>query len=339
MSSLLIFTLSIRNPLGGLREAGSGSDALSGRSAKILRFTYHEAFKAAADVIRLYMNTSCISWNHQTTQVRSRKGINTINLPRLTDGKGIGHNSRQTGPRPFPGAHVPGTTSRDEAGPVPRGQLIVLSPNVTEFAFCENFLTQMALLKPDVCLTFTHVMSERQVGQKSKIRSPMANVPKASKSTDVEMKDVAASESGSQKPKTNSKPKPGDEKWEEFRSKRNKKRAERKRLAKKKGKKSPYALYIDATGVNREGQEMKVPISLTEWRILLQQAMVTAMDDLCNMQASGITSPGEKLALAHHCFVERNNEPDGKPTSNKSPDTRFGHGAMFFDHQEAEIFM
>ncbi len=133
--------------------------------------------------------------------------------------------------------------------------------------------------------------------------------------------------------------KPGDPGWEEFRQKRNKRRAEQLCLQKKNGKRSPYALYIDASGVTTENAK-RIPISLAEWKHLLQDAVAQMALDMIEMEEEGVDSPGDTLYLAHQCFVEHvpKGTPKGTPMSNKPDDQRFGHGAMFFDTPEAEHF-
>jgi len=247
-----------------------------------------------------------------------------------------------------------------EAVRVPRGQLkasvlvsqdkgVVLDKGIQQMALC------ISGERPSRRNVKSHVMTDREVGRKSKIRSPLANVAKkqmAATTQDVEMTDIPSTSKGnSSKPngkkggkKSKSKPAkgkpiPGSEGWEKFKKKRNKRRAEKKKLNKKNGKKSPYALYVDASGASSDLAQ-KIKITLTEWRILLQQAMVQATDDLMQMSKDGLDSPGEKLALAHQCFVEHNRDhPEGVPTSSMSADQRYGHGALFFDDKEAEIFM
>ena len=139
--------------------------------------------------------------------------------------------------------------------------------------------------------------------------------------------------------KPKSKPKPGDPGWEAFRQKRNKKRAEQQRLKKKNGKRSPYCLYIDAAGLSAEAGK-RIPISLAEWKTLLQQAIVRMAEDMLEMREEGVEAPGDKLYMAHQCFVEHvpKDAPKGEPRSTKQDNERFGHGAMFFDTEEAERF-
>ncbi len=139
--------------------------------------------------------------------------------------------------------------------------------------------------------------------------------------------------------KPKSKPKPGDPGWEAFRQKRNKRRAEAIRLKKKNGRRCPYALYIDASGVSTEVAK-RIPLALSEWKLLLQQAIVQMAEDMLDMEKLGVESPGDKLYMAHQCFVEHvpKDTPKGEPRSIKPDNERFGHGAMFFDTEEAEGF-
>ncbi len=217
------------------------------------------------------------------------------------------------------------------------------------------------------------MMSEREVGGKAKASSPLNNFAKNARTTPMEVdgasgggekaKGVAApaasssgqarlnggsapntanapaGSGGKRQRKPKAKPKPGDPGWEAFKRKRNKRRAEQIRLKKKNGRRSPYALYIDAAGVSAE-QSKRIPISLTEWKTLLQQALVRMAEDMLDMEKEGVDSPGDKLYLAHQCFVEHRPKgaPKGVPTSTKPDNERFGHGAMFFDTEEAESF-
>ncbi len=165
-------------------------------------------------------------------------------------------------------------------------------------------------------------------------------VPKGGGNTSQKGGAQANQNGGGHRPrKPKKKPKPGDPGWEAFRIKRNKRRAEQQRLKKKNGRRCPFALYIDASGVTAEASK-RIPISLVEWKSLLQQAIVQMAEDLLEMKEEGVESPGDRLYLAHQCFVEHvpKDAEQGVPTSSKPDDQRFGHGAMFFDTEEAQDF-
>ncbi len=84
----------------------------------------------------------------------------------------------------------------------------------------------------------------------------------------------------------------------------------------------------------------RIPISLAEWKRLLQEAVAQMALDMMEMEEEGVDSPGDTLYRAHQCFIEHvpKGTPKGMPMSNKPDGQCFGHGAMFFDTPEVERF-